>query len=113
MKEQLRKINTSMWLAELGVIILALFALRKDNPYAYYVLLKWIACPLFAWIAWKSFSLDKNVFLTLSASLMALLINPLLRIHLERERWELINIVMIAVALWSLLHSVSGLGKKC
>jgi hypothetical protein len=102
----IRKLPLSQWIAESFIMLLALVALRKDNAYEFYVILRWMACPLFVWIAWKAFSMKGNMPLTVCAALIALLFNPLIRIHLERERWEVLNIAMIAVALWSLVQSL-------
>ena len=95
-----------VWLAEAVIVILALVALRKGNPYEYYIFLRWAACPLFAWIAWKAFDSYKSVALAVAAGLLALVYNPILRVMMDRERWELINMGMIAVALWSVFQGL-------
>jgi hypothetical protein len=102
----LRKFPLRAWAAEALIVLLALIALRKGNPYGYYIFLRWAACPLFAWIAWKAFDRYKNVVLAVAAGLLALLYNPIVRVSMERDRWEIINMGMIAVALWSVVQEL-------
>jgi hypothetical protein len=39
--------------------------------------------------------------MVISAGVLAVLFNLILRVTLERNRWEILNIVMVAVAIWS------------
>jgi len=57
------KISVGCWLAETAVVVLTLFAFRKHNPYSFYILLRWAACPLFCWIAWKAITKGGGVAL--------------------------------------------------
>jgi len=101
-----RKIDLKCWLAETTIIVLVLVALRKGNPYGYYIFFRWAVCPLFAWIAWKSYS-KGTIALAVAAGLMAVITNPVLRVMMSRDKWEIVNILMIAVAIWSVvLHSI-------
>jgi hypothetical protein len=90
-----------IWLAEALIAILALIALRKGNPYGYYVFLRWLACPLFLWIAWKSYVRAAATALTISACVLAVIYNPIIRVMLDRGRWELLNMAMVVIAIWS------------
>ena len=90
-----------IWLPEAIAVVLAIIALRKGNPYGYYVFLRWVACPVFIWIGWKAYSYGFGIVMVISAGVLAVLFNPLLRVMLERDRWEILNIVMVAVAIWS------------
>jgi|688.fasta_scaffold679376_2 hypothetical protein len=108
MSESSHKITPRYWLAEVAIVILALVAFRKGNPYSFYIFLRWAACPLFGWIAWKAFSKPGGTALVVLSTSLAILYNPLFRVGMSRDNWELINIVMIAVALWSALFSVKA-----
>lgn len=90
-----------IWLPEAVAVILALIALRKGNPYEYYVLLRWITCPVFVWIGWKAYTRDFGIPMVIGAGILAVLFNPILSVMLDRDRWEILNIAMIAVAIWS------------
>lgn len=96
----------AIWLPEAAAVILAVIALRKGNPYGYYVFLRWMTCPIFVWIAWKAYSRGYGLLLAIAAGILAVLFNPVLRVMLDRGKWEIINIAMIAVAIWSGIASV-------
>lgn len=99
------------WLPEAAAVILAVIALQKGNPYGYYVFLRWMTCPIFVWIAWKAYSRGYGLLLAVAAGILAVLFNPILRVMLDRGRWEILNIALIAVAIWS--AAVSFKSKGC
>ena len=90
------------------IVILAHVAFGKGNPYSVYIFLRWAACPVFGWIAWKAFSKPGGTALVVLSSSLAILYNPFLRVGMSRDNWEIVNIVMIAVAIWSVLFSVKA-----
>jgi len=96
------------WLPEAAAVILAVIALRKGNPYGYYVFLRWMTCPIFAWITWKAYASGYGLLLTIASGILVVLFNPVLRVMLDREKWEIINIAMIAVAIWSAAVSIKS-----
>jgi len=102
------KIAVMTWLPEAIAVVLAIIALRKGNPYGYYIFLRWVACPVFVWIAWKAYSRGFGILMVVSAGLLAVLFNPILRVMLDRDRWEILNITMIAVAIWSVAVSIKS-----
>ena len=106
MSESFWKHAARIWLAEALIVLLALIALRKGNPYGYYVFLRLIACPLFLWIAWKSYTRAATAALTIAACLLAVIYNPIIRVMLDRDRWELLNLAMIVIAIWSGIKSL-------
>jgi hypothetical protein len=108
MSESSHKITPVYWLAEAAIVILALVAFRKGNPYSYYIFLRWAACPLFGWIAWKAFPKPGGTALVVLSASLAILYNPLFRVGMSRDNWEIVNVVMIAVAVWSVLFSVKA-----
>ena len=108
MSESSHKIPAKCWLAEVAIVILALVAFRKGNPYSFYIFMRWMACPLFGWIAWKAFSKPGGTALVVVSVSLAILYNPLFRVGMSRDNWELVNIAMIAVAIWSTLFSIKA-----
>jgi len=96
------------WIPEAAAVILAVIALRKDNSYAYYIFLRWMTCPIFVWITWKAFTSGYGLLLAIAGGILAVLFNPILRIMLDRGKWEIINIAMIAVAIWSAAVSIKS-----
>jgi hypothetical protein len=95
------KIPAKCWLAEAAIVILAIAAFGKGNPYSFYIFLRWAACPLFGRIAWKAFQKPGGTALVVVSTSLAVLYNPLFRVGMSRDNWELVNIAMIAVAIWS------------
>ena len=112
MSESFWKNAARIWLAEALVVVLALIALRKGNPYGYYVFLRWLACPLFLWIAWKSYLREAATALTIIACILAVIYNPIIRVMLDRDRWELLNLAMAAIAIWSGIKSLQFAAKN-
>jgi hypothetical protein len=102
------KITPRFWLAEAVIVILALVAFGKGNPYSFYIFLRWAACPLFGWIAWKAFQKPGGTALVVVSTSLAIIYNPLFRVGMSRDNWELVNIAMIAVAIWSALFSLTA-----
>jgi hypothetical protein len=102
----------ALWLPEAVVVIMSLIALQKGNPYAYYIFLRWVVCPAVGWIAWKAYNRSFSIFLVISAGVLALLFNPLLRVSLDRSRWEILNIALVIVAIWSAAVSLKLAGSK-
>lgn len=89
------------WLPEAIAVLLALKALQKGNPYGYYVFLRWATCPIFVWITYKAYVRGYGMVLAIAAAILALLFNPVIRVMLDRGKWEVLNITMIVVAIWS------------
>lgn len=100
------------WIPEAAAVILAVIALRKGNPYGYYVFLRWMICPIFGWIAWKAYSRSHGLLLAISAGMLAVLFNPILRVMLDRGKWEILNIALIAIAIWSAAVSLKSTGGQ-
>lgn len=102
------KLAVRTWLPEAVAVILALIALRKGNPYGYYIFLRWAICPLFVWIALKTYLRGNGLLLAVSAGVLAVIFNPILRVMLDRQKWEILNIALVAVAIWSALDSMKN-----
>jgi hypothetical protein len=111
MKEELSKNAMRTWLPEAVIVIMAIIALQKGNPYYYYVLLRWVACPVFAWIGWKAYKRASGIAMIIAAGVLAVLFNPIIRVMLDREKWEILNIAMIGVAIWSAVVSLKSTGR--
>ncbi len=112
MSQSFWKNASRIWLAEALVVVLALIALRKGNAYGYYVFLRWLACPLFLWIAWKSYAREAASALTITACILAVIYNPIIRVMLDRDRWELLNLAMAAIATWSGIKALQFTSKN-
>ena len=90
-----------IWIPQAIVIPLLLWALNHDNPYGYYILLRWITCACFAYLAVHALALEKTGWVW-TLGVTAVVYNPLLRIHLTREIWSVVNVATIVVAVASI-----------
>jgi hypothetical protein len=70
-----------------GMLIVAVAPL----PYGYYMLLRLVATGVFAWSAYVAYERQYQV-LPWVLVLLAVLFNPVIKIHLPREMWAAIDI---------------------
>ena len=87
-----------------------LFALNKENPYEYYIVLRWVVCAVFAYLATQAFKQSKSEWVWI-LGFVAGLYNPILPVHLTREIWTVINILAVAISIGSVI-ALSKKGKK-
>jgi hypothetical protein len=76
------------------------WALNPSNPYGYYVLLRWVCCAIFAYLALGAHRAGSEGW-TWVLGVLALLYNPVASVHLGREIWEPVNIGTIVLVLAS------------
>ncbi|MFL6728117.1 MAG: DUF6804 family protein [Sphingomicrobium sp.] len=88
-----------VWWIPIAALTLALFEL----PYTYYVLLRIVVCGACAYLAFSEADAGRIRWAWILGS-AAVLYNPILRIHLNRELWSMINLAtiwLVAVHMWS------------
>jgi hypothetical protein len=74
---------------------LLLWALLPFNPYGFYVFLMLAICGLCLCLASEAHSAKKTGLVWLFIGL-ALLYNPIIRVHLDREIWAVLNVLTVA-----------------
>jgi hypothetical protein len=94
--------RTVLWKPQVAATVLLLLALFPEMPYGYYVLLRWILCPLFVYLALRALTLGIGSWVWI-LGVIAALYNPIFRVHLTREVWNPVNLATIAVALYSIV----------
>ena len=96
----------------IAISAMLLWALYPDNPYGYYVLLKWVVTPTFIYVALKTNELNITN-LTIGFGFLAFLYNPIFPIYLGREVWTLVNLLTVGLIIYT-LFSLKGknLNKK-
>lgn len=73
------------------IVSAMLFLGAAPLPYGYYMLLRIVACGFFIWAA--VIAHDKNnQYLPWVFGFLALLFNPIIKIHLPKELWAVIDI---------------------
>jgi len=78
-----------------------IWALNPDNSYGYYILLRWVCCGIFAYLAFQALEIEKQGWVWV-LGITALVYNPIFRVHLNRELWSIINVVTIGIAVVSI-----------
>lgn len=89
------------WLPQTVSIFFLVLALNPHNPYGYYVFLRWLCFAAFTYLAYGAFELGKTSWCAIFV-ITAITYNPLIRVHLPREMWLLLNLAAIAVAVASI-----------
>jgi hypothetical protein len=89
-----------IWIPQVIASLMLVWALYPDNPYGYYIILRWVCFAIFAYLAFQALSLKKNGWIWILGVTAAIYI-PIIRVHLNREIWSLINIATIIIAIAS------------
>lgn len=85
------------------IAVTMLFIGAAPLPYGYYMLLRLIATGVFAWAAFVSYE-RKNQWLPWIFGLLAVLFNPIVKIHLPKELWVVVDIGAGVLLLASKRH---------
>lgn len=78
-----------------------LFGALADNSYGYYQILRWVICGVTGYSAYLAYENKRNVW-TWIFGIIAVLFNPISPIHLDRETWSIINIIIAAIIFTSI-----------
>jgi hypothetical protein len=87
-----------IWIPQFIATLMLLWALNPENPYGYYILLRLVCCAIFAFLTLQALAQDKQGW-AWTLGITAVVYNPIIRIHLTREIWSVINVVTIFIAL--------------
>ncbi len=70
-----------------GMLFVAVFPL----PYGYYILLRLVATGVFAWAAYVAYTKQEKI-LPWVFGLLAFLFNPIIKVHLPKELWAVVDV---------------------
>ena len=82
-------------------IIMLLLAIPSGWPYGYYTLLRFIVCGTSVYLALFAYEHKKQVWLWLMG-FITLLFNPLIPVHLNKESWTVIDLLVALIMLSSI-----------
>ena len=85
---------------QLIACLMLLWALKPHNPYGYYILLRWVCCAVFAYVAFQALSQEKQGWAWV-LGITAVVYNPIVQVHLTRGIWSVVNIITIGIAVAS------------
>lgn len=103
----MNKYSFGFIILRLLAIIMLLWALA-DNPYGYYVLLRWVVCAIFAYCAIRAYRADSEAWIWIFG-VNAAIYNPIFPLHLGRPIWSIVNIVsviLVIVSIFTLKHKL-------
>jgi len=103
--------KNNMWIPQAIISLMLLLALNPENPYEYYILLRWVCCPVFAYLAFQAFAKDKEKWVWV-LGVTAAIYNPVVPIHLTREIWAILNVLTIIIATASIFVLKSNQATK-
>ena len=89
-----------IWIPQAIIILMLLLALNPDNPYGYYILLRWVCCAIFVFLALHALALEKIGWVWVFG-VTAAIYNPILRVPGTREMWSVVNLATIGLAIVS------------
>lgn len=88
--------NRAPFIPQIVAILMLLWALNPENPYGYYLLLRIVLCAICAFLAFCALEIGKDKWVWI-LGVTAVIYNPIIRIHLTREIWSVVNIATVVV----------------
>ena len=82
------------WLV--AAVLLVVAAATGKHPYSFYTLLRWICCAVFAFSAFTAHEKNRVLWVWIFG-VLAVLFNPIVPIHLQRDTWQIVDWVATAV----------------
>ena len=87
--------KTALWIVVAAMVV----AIIPTMPYGYYSLMRWVVCPVLAWLAILSYRSGAENWIWVWG-ILAGIYNPILPVHATREFWTVVNLVTIGLATW-------------
>jgi arginine exporter protein ArgO len=100
-----------MVLALVGRIVAAglLFWALADHPYGYFILLRFVVCAVGAYCAFAAYAAKEEQWAWVFG-LLAVLFNPIIPVHMNRQVWSVVDVVVGAIMLGSLASALKRKG---
>jgi hypothetical protein len=102
--------NRARFIPQVVAILMLLWALNPENPYGYYLLLRIVICGICAFLAYRALKIGNDIWVWI-LGVTAVIYNPIIRIHLTREIWSVVNIATVAVLAVTVVDSRKTLIK--
>jgi len=100
-KETIRNKNIASGIA----ILMLLLAIPSGIwPYGYYVILRWIVSGIAVFVWWVASELGRKEWSWLMIGI-AILFNPLVPIHLDKETWVVIDFI-VAILFFASINKI-------
>ena len=95
----MKKLNriTILMLISITMLLIALL----DLPYWYYQVLRWVICWVSWYLALLFYEKDNEKWIWVFWWI-AILFNPISTIHLDKELWSIINIIVAVIMIYNI-----------
>jgi hypothetical protein len=99
------KRTAGLYVAWLAAAVMLFFAVTGRHPYSFYTLLRWICCAAFAYSAFTASEKNRVAWVWIFG-VLAVLFNPIVPVHLQRDTWQIVDwgtigvIVIAATFFW-------------
>jgi hypothetical protein len=90
-----------IWIPQIIACIMLLWSLNPHNPYGYYVLLRWVCCAIFAYLAFQAFTSKQQSWVWI-LGITSGIFNPIIPLHLNRMIWSVIDVITFGIAFTSI-----------
>jgi len=90
-----------MWLPQLIVILLLLWGYNPNNPYMYYIILRWVCSTAFIYLS-IYYLATAQIGWGLIFGVALVIYNPIIWFTGTRMMWSIINFITIIVAIASI-----------
>lgn len=84
----------------IGIVMLA-WALVPSNPYGYYILLRIVICAICIFLTIRAAEYEREGW-AWTLGVLAFVYNPIFPVHLTREVWSVVNVLTIAIFVWTI-----------
>lgn len=90
-------------LVTIGFLLVAIFF---RLPYGFYTMLRFVVTIYCGYVAYTFYKLyDGKNYLYVLYGMLAILFNPIIPIHLDRESWQIIDLLMVILLIIPFLFS--------
>ena len=93
------------------ITIIALLVALGDLPYGYYQLLRFIVCGVGIYAAYTAHSLKRTSWVWLMG-IIALIFNPIISFHLDRDLWQVLDVLAAIIFIVSIFMIKPAKGKR-
>jgi hypothetical protein len=99
------KRTLGLYVAWLVATVMLVLAVTGRHPYGFYTLLRWICCAAFAYSAFAAHEKNRVPWVWIFG-MLAMLFNPIVPLHFQRDTWQMIDwvtigvIVVAGIAFW-------------
>ena len=86
-----------------GISVFMLFLAIPKLPYGYYILLRWVVTISALFSVWVAYDSEDKFWVFLMVGI-AILFNPIIPVHLTKDIWVIIDLIVAILFLVSIFH---------